>query len=167
MRRLILALAAAACAAPALAQTPPAAPATAPATPATGAEFAPSLFGRTAPTMEKCAWLSRVGGKLLKLDQHDLAPLQDRNYPAAPADGSLEGVICDRDSLVPGELDYRVVTRLRAPLFIAAPGGMTTVSIKEGRFSVSFTDQTKLTPQQQAAVKAVMQRWDAKAAGRR
>lgn len=163
MRPLFLALFLAA-ATPALAnsptpvggQAPTASPAPSP-TPAAGNSIV--------PTAESCSYLIRRETKLDKDDAPWLVLLNttDRLTPPATT-GQLQGVYCERDSLVPGEYDDRVPMQLHVPLFINAPGGMTVVDIKDRRFQVRAAQGTELTPAVRSAISAVVQRWQARPA---
>lgn len=177
MRRLIIVAALTALAAPAFAQGPAPRPTTAaPATPATAspAEGAPmqtfpsdpagrSITTRLTPSVESCSWLLRVNGTLTKVDAPDLKLIDVTGPLARPtAPGKLEGVYCERDSMVPGETDHRVPRQLGVPLFINGPTGVATVTIKDQRFQVTFSENSRLTATQQESVRGVVLRWEAR-----
>ena len=146
MRQFAFAFIAAALAVPALAQ---------PTQPAAGEVFA--------PTTESCAWLIRRDGKLDKDDAPWLRLLDTSGPIERPATtGQVQGVYCERDSLVPAEWDDRVPRTLGVPLFINAPGGMTTVEIKDRRFRVTFSEATQVSPALRAAAGTMIDRWQAR-----
>lgn len=147
MRQYAFAFIAAAIAAPALAQPAPA--------PAPGQVFA--------PTTENCFWLVRRDGKLDKDEAIELRLLTTTEAIQRPTTtGRVEGIYCDRDSLVPGEFDDRVPRTLGIPLFLNAPGGITTVEIFNSRFRVSFSHTVEVSPQLKAAAKALVDRWQSR-----
>ncbi len=124
-----------------------------------------SIAGRLTPSVETCSWLVRVNGAL----KREPAPTLDIIRTSTPLQrpgvaGQLQGVYCERDSMVPGEWDDRVPLQLGVPLFINGPGGMTTVAIKDQRFQVSFSKDSTMTTLQQEAVRHVVERWEARAA---
>ena len=124
-----------------------------------------SITSRLTPSVETCSWLVRVNGALKKEPAPTLdiirtsTPLQRPGIP-----GQLQGVYCERDSMVPGEWDDRVPLQLGVPLFINGPGGMTTVALKDRRFQISFSKDSTMTALQQEAVRHVVERWEARAA---
>jgi len=177
MRRLIFAAALTALATPALAQGPTPRPTTpAPATPTTAppVEGAPmqtfpsdpagrSITTRLTPSVESCSWLLRVNGTLTKLDDPNLKLIDVTGPMARPTSpGKLEGVYCERDSMVPGETDQRVPRQLGVPLFINGPTGVTTVTIKDQHYQVTFSENSRLTATQQDSVRGVVLRWEAR-----
>lgn len=149
MRRTIFALALAALATPALAQPAPATP--------------PAAPQATPPTSENCFWLIRRDGKLDKDEAPGLRLLETTGALQRPeTTGRVEGIYCDRDSLLPGEWDDRVPRTLGIPLFLNGPGGITTVEIFNSRFRVSFSRAVEVSPQLQAAAKALVDRWQSR-----
>lgn len=174
MRRLILAAAVSALAATAAWAQGPAPRPTTPAPATAPAEGAPmqtfpsdpagrSITTRLTPSVETCSWLLRVNGTLTKVDAPDLKLITTAGpVTPPPATGKLEGVYCERDSMVPGETDHRIPRQLHVPLFINGPTGVTTVVIKNQRFQVTFSENSRLTPQQQESVRGVVLRWESR-----
>lgn len=174
MRRLIFACAAALALTPALAIARQGSPSSTPSTEAAGADAlrdlpsnpaTRSITTRLTPSVETCSWLVRVN-KVLKRDP---APTLDIIRTSTPlqrpaVNGQLQGLYCERDSMVPGEWDDRVPVQLGVPLFINGPGGMTTVALKDRRFQISFSKEATMTGLQQEAVRHVVERWEARAA---
>ena len=124
-----------------------------------------SITSRLTPSVETCSWLVRTN----KVLNREPAPTLDIIHTSTPLGrpamtGQLQGVYCERDSMVPGEWDDRVPLQLGVPLFINGPGGMTTVALKDQRFQVSFSRDSTMTPLQQEAVRHVVERWEARAA---
>lgn len=165
--RLLIALAAAAVALPALAQEPTAAPATttddeAVSTTDPGQR---SIAARITPSVENCSWLLRVNGALVREPVRGIDLIRTTTPLQRPANpGALEGVYCERDSVVPGEQDDRIPRQLGVPLFINGPGGMTTVAIKDGIFRISLSKEATLTDAQKEAMRNVILRWEYRAA---
>jgi len=168
MRRLIIALAACAVALPAAAQpTTPrpdvASAPTPPVSPVTTPPVERSIAFRVTPTRETCSWLVRTNGVLTKLDATPPRLLTTEGQLTLPiASGKLEGIYCERDSMVPAENDDRV-PRMGIPLFLNGPSGLTTVRIANGRYNVTFSEKSTMTKEQQDAVRAVVARWEARA----
>lgn len=174
MRRLIFACAAALALTPALATARQGSPGSTPSTEAPGADAlrdlpsnpaTRSITTRLTPSVETCSWLVRMN-KVLKREP---APTLDIIRTSTPLrrpamTGELQGVYCERDSMVPGEWDDRVPLQLGVPLFINGPGGVTTVALKDQRFQISFSKEATMTPLQQQAVRHVVERWEARAA---
>jgi hypothetical protein len=155
MRRLLTALVIAA-AVPLAAQAQPA------AQPAAQADPAAVL----SPTVENCSWLVRREGTLDKDDAPWLRPLDPTYQLQLPTTtGTLEGLYCERDSLVPGEYDDRIL-KLGIPLFLNSPGGLTTVRFQNKRFQVGFSSGARVTPAIKSAVADLIKRWEARAAAR-
>lgn len=124
-----------------------------------------SITSRLTPSVETCSWLVRVNGALKKEPAPALDIIRTSTALQRPAiTGQLQGVYCERDSMVPGEWDDRVPLQLGVPLFINGPGGMTTVAVKDQRFQVSFSKDSTMTTLQQEAVRHVVERWEARAA---
>lgn len=127
------------------------------------AQPAPTPDQAYAPTSENCFWLMRRDGKLDRDEAPGLRLLETTGPIERPATtGQIQGIYCVRDSLVPAEWDDRVPRTLGVPLFINAPGGMTTVEIKDRRFAVSFSNTTQASPALRAAAKAMIDRWQAR-----
>ncbi len=175
MRILIVAaaLAAASPAAAFSAQAPRPGEAATPSTPApaspTAAQPTPeaprSLADKITPGAERCSWLIRTNGKLEKNDAPDLDLIRTTAALTPPAGpGKLEGVYCERDSMAPGEHDDRVPLQLGVPLFLNGPTGMTTVSLKDGRFNIAYSKGATLSETLQQAVRNVVLRWEYRAA---
>jgi hypothetical protein len=124
-----------------------------------------SITSRLTPSVETCSWLVRANGALKKEPATGLDIIRTSSALQRPTvTGQLQGVYCERDSMVPGEWDDRVPLQLGVPLFINGPGGMTTVAIKDRRYQVSFSRGSTMTPLQQEAVRHVVERWEARAA---
>lgn len=166
--RLLIALAAAAVAFPALAQTEPTANPTSTADDEAVSTTDPgqrSIAARITPSVENCSWLLRVNGSLAREPVRGIdlirtdTPLQRPTNP-----GTLEGVYCERDSVVPGEQDDRIPRQLGVPLFINGPGGMVTVAIKDGIYKISLSKDATLTDAQKEAMRNVILRWEARTA---
>lgn len=165
--RLLIALAAVAVALPALAQEPTANP-TATADDEAVSTTDPgqrSIAARITPSVENCSWLLRVNGTLTREPVRGIDLIRSTTPLQRPANaGTLEGVYCERDSVVPGEQDDRVPRQLGVPMFINGPGGMTTVAIKDGIFRVSLSKDATLTDAQKVAIQNVILRWEHRAA---
>ena len=165
--RLLIAFAAAAVALPALAQEPttnPAATADDEAVSTTDPTQR-SIAARITPSVENCSWLLRVNGQLSREPIRGIDLIRTTTPLARPANpGTLEGVYCERDSMVPGEQDDRVPRQLGVPMFINGPSGMVTVTIKDGVFRISLSKDTTLTDAQTEAMRNVILRWEARAA---
>ena len=124
-----------------------------------------SITSRLTPSVETCSWLVRSNGALKKEPAAGLDIIRTSSALQRPTfAGQLQGVYCERDSMVPGEWDDRVPLQLGVPLFINGPGGMTTVAIKDHRYQVSFSRGATMTPLQQESVRGVVDRWEARAA---
>lgn len=124
-----------------------------------------SIATRLTPSVETCSWLVRVNGALRKEPAPTLDIIRTSTALQRPAvAGQLQGVYCERDSMVPGEWDDRVPLQLGVPLFINGPGGMTTVALKDQRFQISFSKDSTMTALQQEAVRNVVLRWEARSA---
>lgn len=124
-----------------------------------------SIASRLTPSVETCSWLVRANGALKKEPADGLDIIRTSSALQRPTvTGQLQGVYCERDSMVPGEWDDRVPLQLGVPLFINGPGGMTTVAIKDRRYQVSFSRGATMTPLQQESVRGVVERWEARAA---
>ncbi len=124
-----------------------------------------SITSRLTPSVETCSWLVRVSGALKKEPAAGLDIIRTSTPLQRPAiTGQLQGVYCERDSMVPGEWDDRVPLQLGVPLFINGPGGMTTVALKDRRFQISFSKDSTMTALQQEAVRHVVERWEARTA---
>jgi hypothetical protein len=164
--RLLSAVLAIAAASPATANAPLPRPAQAPGAATASAPVpAPPRVDALVPTAERCSYLVRRGAKLDKDDAPWLVLLNTTDRLARPTTtGQLQGVYCERDSLVPGENDDRVPMQLHVPLFINAPGGMTVVDIKDRRFQVRAAQGANLTSPVRSAISGVVQRWQAKPA---
>jgi hypothetical protein len=123
-----------------------------------------SIATRLTPSVETCSWLLRVNGALTKVAAPTLDLIHTTTPVAKPAPdaGTLQGVYCERDTMVPGEQDDRVPRQLGVPLFINGPGGVTTVTIKDQKFAVSFSKDATMTAAQQDAVRGVVARWEAR-----
>jgi len=167
--RLLIALAAASVAFPALAQQEPT---TNPATTAddeavmTTDPGARSIAARITPSVENCSWLLRVNGTLTREPLRGIDLIRSTTALTRPTStGNLEGVYCERDSVVPGEQDDRVPRQLGVPLFINGPGGMVTVAIKDGLYRFSISKDATITDAQREAMRNVILRWEARGAG--
>ena len=165
--RFLIALAAASLALPAMAQEPTANP----ATPAddeavmTTDPAARSIAARITPSVENCSWLLRVNGTLTREPIRGIDLIRSTTPLARPSNpGTLEGVYCERDSMVPGEQDDRVPRQLGVPIFINGPSGLTTVALKDGLFRISLSKEATLTDAQKEAMRNVVLRWEARAA---
>lgn len=124
-----------------------------------------SITTRLTPSVETCSWLVRTNKVLNREPAPTLDIIRTSTALRRPAiTGQLQGVYCERDSMVPGEWDDRVPLQLGVPLFINGPGGMTTVALTDQRFQVSFSRDSTMTPLQQEAVRHVVERWEARAA---
>jgi len=165
--RLLIALAAASLALPALAQEPTTNPATTADDEAvmTTDPGARSIGARIQPSVENCSWLLRVNGQLSREPIRGIDLIRSTTPLTRPtAAGTLEGVYCERDSVVPGEQDDRVPRQLGVPLFINGPGGLITVAIKDGVYRLSLGKDATVTDAQKEAMRNVVLRWEARSA---
>jgi len=123
-----------------------------------------SIITKITPSAELCSWLIRVNGALTKEEAPTLDLIRTTTPLQRPTTaGRLEGVYCERDSMVPGEQDDRVPVQLGVPLFINGPTGMTTVSVKDRKFSIAYSRGATITAEQEQAVKNVVLRWEYRA----